>query len=444
MSKVSSSSLKHILQFAIPLITGQVGQMLLGVGDMMVAGRYSKEVVSATGISSSIFGMFLMVGLGLTFAFAPLLAKHMGEGKTPRAFLPTILTHCTMFSAILLFSMLIFYKVGFGFIDLSPTIAEMCKEYFWIVSLSIFPILIFQGIKEYLQVQKDIWFANILVIVANISNVLLNIVLCFGLFGFPEMGAKGLAIATLTNRILMMIGLLYYVRKDLFQPFKFVKPFFMESLSLGLPICAAILMEVSIFTVVTVLIGKMDVVSSAAHNIILNLASFSFMIPMAIGNAMATLVALALSEKKIEEAKTIAMSGLTISIGYEIMTMLIFTFFPTLLLSIYTDKLDVIAVGSELLIFAAFFQIPDGIQATLSGILRGFSITRPVMILTLLGYWVVGLPLGAILAYKFNYGAKGLWMGLAMSLSVMAVTLFILFLKTTREQKLNIEEISVA
>jgi MATE family multidrug resistance protein len=167
------------------------------------------------------------------------------------------------------------------------------------------------------------------------------------------------------------------------------------------------------------------------------------MVPLAIGNAMSTLVALSLSEKKYEEAKIIAFSGLTISAGYEVMTMLVFTFVPTVLLSIYTDKKDVILVGSELIFFAALFQIPDGIQATLSGILRGMSITRPVMILTIIGYWVIGLPLGAMLAYKFDYGAKGLWMGLAMSLSVMAITLFVLFLKTTKDQ-MSVEEVSVA
>ena len=423
------SPLKDLLKFAIPLITGQVGQMLFGIGDLMVAGRYSKEVVSAIGVASSIFGSFLMLGLGLSYAFAPILAQKLGEGKKVQGYLFTIICYSILFSLALVIPMFLFAKFGTNSLGLPEEVTPLFKDYFEITLYSFPFILIYQSVKEYLQVQQDIWFANVLVIVANIFNLLLNIVLCFGLLGFPEMGGKGLAWATVINRVLMALALLYYVRKDFLLNLKFIKDFVFDSFKLGFPIAISILMEVSIFTLVTILIGRMDVASSAAHNIILNLCSFTFMFPLAIGNATSTMVALSLAENKLQEAKSYAFGGLKLAVLFEMLTTLTFALIPGLILSIYTDKLDVIEKGKMLIILAAFFQIPDGIQVTLSGILRAMQVTKPVMILTIIGYWVIGLPLGAYLAYSMNLQARGLWIGLMTALVLMAIFLFILFLR---------------
>ncbi|MFZ4713365.1 MAG: MATE family efflux transporter [Bacteriovoracaceae bacterium] len=427
--KTKISPIKDLLKFSIPLITGQVGQMLMGVGDLMVAGRYSKEVVSAVGVASAIFGSFLMLGLGFSYAFAPLLAERMGEGKKVQGYLFTIIVYSLLISLLLIIPQVIFLKWGVPYLNLPAPIVPLFRDFFNVIVCSLPFIMVYQGVKEYLQVQKDIWYANILVIVANFTNMFLNIILCFGLFGFPEMGGKGLAYATLINRALMATALVYYVRKDLFLNLKIVKNYISDAFRLGFPIAISILMEVSIFTVVTVLIGKMDVESSAAHNIIMSIGSFTFMFPLALGNATSTLIALALSDNRGEDAKAYAYSGLKLAAIFEICTTLSFILLPVLLLSIYTDKLDVIEKGKELIIFAALFQIPDGIQATLSGILRGMQVTRPVMILTMIGYWVIGLPLGIYLAYYQGMMAKGLWIGLASSLTIMAVLLFLLFLR---------------
>lgn len=431
---ISRRSLLEILTFALPLIAGQVGQMLMGVGDMMVAGRHSKELVAAMGIANSCFGPFLMIGLGLSFAIGPMMAKKMGEGEKSGDYLFTTLIYCCLSGLALVLLMLLFLYYGLPKMGLAPNIEKLFFEFYGLVLFSIVPVIIFQGIKEYLQINKNIWFPNVLIILANISNLMMNTILTFGYLGFPALGIKGLAISTFLNRLLMCIALLYYVRHDFKNCLKIHTSFFKDSFKLGIPIAIAILMEVSIFTVVTVLIGKMDVLNSAAHNIILNIVSFTFMVPLAIGNAAATLVAINIADKNKENVYRYSFGCLFLSTLFMCGTALVFTFIPHLIIGIYSDKADLIAVAGSLIVFAALFQIPDGIQTTLSGILRGMRITRPTMILTIISYWGIGLPLGYYLAFQKSMMARGLWIGLAAGLATMSLLLFGLFLRQLKRQ----------
>lgn len=432
---ITRRSLLEILSFALPLIAGQIGQMLMGVGDMMVAGRHSKEVVAAMGVANSCFGPFLMLGLGLSFAIGPILAKKMGDGERSQDYLKSILSYCLTSGLILMILMLVFLSIGLPMMGLEPTIEKLFYDFYSLILYSIIPVVIFQGVKEFLQINKDIWFANVVVIVANISNMVMNTILTFGYLGFPALGIKGLAISTFLNRLLMCVAILYYVRKDLATSLQVKKQFFKEAFKLGTPIAIAILMEVSIFTVVTVLIGKMDVLTSAAHNIILNIVSFTFMVPLAIGNAAATLVAINLADRNKEKVYQYAFGCLFLSTAFMTFTAIVFTLVPQLIIGIYSDKTDLIAVASTLIVFAAVFQIPDGVQTTLSGILRGMRITRPTMLLTMIGYWGIGLPLGYYLGFTKNYHAQGLWIGLATALSTMSILLFLLFWRELRRQE---------
>lgn len=407
--------------------------MLLGVGDMMVAGRYSKEVVAALGVANSCFGPFLMIGLGLTYALGPILAKKIGEKHDPRESLPSILFYSVINGFFLILLMLLFLYFWLPKIGLAPAIEPLFKEYYFIILFSMLPCLVFQCLKEYLQVQKKIWFANILIIFANISNLILNTVLTFGYFGFPEMGIKGLAISTLANRVFIAIALFVYVKVD-FSKLKYIsKSFLSEAFKLGIPIGVSILMEVSIFSAVTILIGKMDVLNSAAHNIILNIASFSFMVPLAIANTSSTFVALALADKNKNLALRYAKACIVLGTSFMASMAVLFFIFPKYVVGIYTDKLDLLLKACELLVFAAIFQIPDGLQTVLGGILRGMRITKPTMILTIIGYWGIGLPFGYYLGYTKEMYAKGLWIGLAVALTTMSIFLFGLFIHKFKE-----------
>ena len=231
----------------------------------------------------------------------------------------------------------------------------------------------------------------------------------FGLYGVPEMGIKGAALATTISRLLMAATLIIYAIRKMEIIWSFELPVFKEMVILGIPIGLGTFVEVMVFTVVTVLIGKMDTIASASHNIVLNLASLTFMVPLAMNSAAGVKVAYEFGKKSSKGVMTQTLAALTISCGFMLIAALSYFFIPDLILKLFTDDLELIKYASGLIIFVAMFQLPDGIQVTLWGVLRGLGKTKTPMIITLCGNWLIGLPLGYYLAFHRGMEAAGLW-----------------------------------
>jgi MATE family multidrug resistance protein len=414
-------TVKEVFHFSIPLIAGQIGQMLFGIGDIMVAGRYSNEVLSALGIGTAIMAPFLMVGLGLTYAIGPLAAQSLGEDKENPGLLGSGLVATTALSVVLILALNLFTYAVLPYFNLSPVIKDLLAKYLTLCSLSLFPAFIYQAFKEYLQAYHLTYVANACIIFFNVVNILINYLLIFGAGPFPEMGIAGAAVATVLTRTGMALVLIFYTKRRLDTPLLLMNiDSVKQVLSLGLPISLGTLTEVLVFTTVTVLVGKMGVIPSAGHNIVLNLASLTFMVPLAISSAAAVKVGAEFGRKSMDRLNQYALACLTISIGYMVVTATLYFTIPGLLLRFATDDLEVIKYASRMLIFVALFQIPDGIQVTLWGILRGMGITKIPMILSLTANWLIGLPTGIYLATKMGMEASGYWAGLATGLYLMA------------------------
>lgn len=424
--------LKEVLIFCLPLIAGQLGQMMFGIGDILVAGRYSNTVVSAMGIGVGIFAPFLMVGLGITFAVSPLTAKLKGEGKPDGGILFNALVVSTMIGLILFFG-LIAMTYFLNFFELVESIEGPVKVYLRWTAISIFPLLYFQAYKEYLQGHGATYFSNGTILFFNITNIGINVILMFGLGPFPELGIKGAAISTVLNRFGMAIVLGVFTHKRFKTTLKVNKDEIKEIISLGLPIGVGTLTEILVFSTVTVLIGKMTVLASASHNIVLNLASFTFMVPLAISSAASVFVAEKLGKKDLAGLTRYSLASLTLSVLFMCCTAVLYFFIPEYLLRLATDNEEVIKYGSGLLVFVAFFQIPDGIQVTFWGILRGFGVTKTPMALSLIANWAIGLPFGIYLVKYHSMEAAGLWAGLALGLYLMSIGLAGVFLYNRRK-----------
>ncbi|TNF30410.1 MAG: MATE family efflux transporter [Deltaproteobacteria bacterium] len=418
--------LKGLFLFALPLIAGQVGQMLFGTGDMMVAGRYSTTVVAALGVANAMMGPFVMIGLSITYAVGSLTAKARGEDKGSKSMLATSLGMSVIIGTFLQLILQILI-MNLDLLKFDAERGELIATYLQWCGWSITPMLIFQSVKEYLQAHDDTFFANGSILGFLIFNVGLNIVLMFGMFGIPELGIKGAAIATTISRLLMAVALIFYAAKKMDISWNFEAKAFKEMIVLGIPIGLGTFVEVMVFTIVTVLVGKMTTVASASHNIVLNLASLTFMVPLAMNSAAGVKVAYEFGKRSAKGVLTQTLAALTISGSFMLMTALIYFFAPTLLLKVFTDDKELITYASGLIIFVAMFQLPDGIQVTLWGVLRGLGKTKTPMLITLLGNWMIGLPLGYYLAFHRGMEAAGLWAGLAAGLSSIGVALSILF-----------------
>lgn len=415
-------ALKQILIFSGPIIFGQVGLMLIGTGDMIIAGRYSRECLAAIGLAIAILNPIQISLLGLQFSIGPILAQMRGKNEDVTNTYWTIILYSlivSLFSGIL--SLLSYYLVPV--IDYGPSLNSIIQEYIIITSFSSFGLGLYQGVKEFYQSQEKTMAANITAIIAAGFNILLNYTFVFGAFGVPSLKEAGLAWASVCCRIFMSLILFIYSYK-FWKSSKIIDWKLMKSFwKVGMPVSASLFFEIMAFCSVTLFVGRFTEDQVAANNICLNIGSLAFMIPLSISAAVAVKVGHAYGENNGSFVRTYSQVSLGLSVALAFIMGTTFYLFPNAILNFYTVDPAVIKWGKTLLFWVACFQLFDGLQVTLSGILRGLSVTRPSSISIFIGYWIIGIPLGYILGFHQGMEAQGFWIGLAISLAVVAMML---------------------
>lgn len=417
---------KEILIFSLPIIAGQIGQMLFGIGDMLVAARYSSLAVASIGVAAMTFAPFLMVGVGVLLCTGPLASQAKGRGEED----PTLLYNAYFLSFLLslVLTLILFCApLYIDFLKLTPEISPHVVDFLQITSFSLFPAFVYQATKDYLQANGYTIAPNVIILFFNIVNVLLNILFMFGYGSFEGYGIKGAAIATLLCRFMMAIVVFLYMKSVM----KFVRKRNNQTiktiLRLGSPISFTILCEVLIFTVVTILVGGMSLVAGAAQSLVINITSLTFMIPLALGSAISVLIGEQFGKKSLPGIKRLSTGAMTLTLVLQILFAIIYLTIPNQVMGLVTKDEAVILYGATLLFWVGIFQIPDGLQVVLSGVMRGLNETKIPMFLGLVSYWVIGLPIGVYLAYTDKMEARGLWIGLAIGLTCMCILLIIFY-----------------
>ncbi len=420
--KKNIKTAKNIFIFSLPIIAGQVGQMLFGVGDMLVAGRYSSLAVASIGVAAMTFAPFLFIGIGVLLCTGPLASQARGRGEED----PSLLYNAYRLSfviSLVLTAILFSAPLYVHYLKLTPEITPHVIDFLQITSFSLFPAFIYQATKDYLQANGHTFAPNAIILFFNVVNVLLNILFMFGLGSFEGFGIKGSAIATLLCRYFMAIAVFFYMKSVMKFKMEKNNETIKTIIRLGAPISFTILCEVLIFTVVTILVGGMSLVAGAAQSLVINITSLSFMVPLALGSSISVLVGEQFGKKSLNGIKEQSLGAMTLTLIIQIFFAILYLAIPSEIMGLATKDQAVIAYGASLLFWVGIFQIPDGLQVVLSGIMRGLNETKVPMVLGLVSYWLIGLPIGAYLAYNGKMEARGLWIGLAIGLSCMCVLL---------------------
>jgi len=417
-------SLKQIFLFSLPIIAGQLGQMLFGIGDIIVAGRYSTEVLSALGIATAIFSPFLLIGTGITFAISPLKAKMIAQNKNVDA-----LPGTTLLLALITGTVLSLLVVAAAFcvplMGFEPTIEQLVVDYLIICSVSLLPVMVFQVLKENLQAMEKTLFANGLILFFNLVNLAANVFFIFSL----DLGIVGAAIATTLSRTLMALVLYGHAVRVLNINRQVCVSTMLFITRKGLPIGLNGLLVGLIFSLVTVLTGKMSVTASAANNILINVSSLTYMIPYALAGAASVKIARAYGNRDFAKITSYALATLSLGLLSASVMGLLFYAIPEKILALATGDPQVIHYGATLFFVGAIYQIPDAIQVTIQGCLRGIEITFRPMVYIFVGIWAVGFPAGCFFAYVKGMEAAGLWMGMAVGLTAVAIVNATLFIR---------------
>jgi len=442
---------KYNWQLAAPVMLGMLGHTFVSFVDNIMVGQLGTAELAAVSLGNSFMFVAMSLGIGFSTAITPLIAeadaaKDFIKGKS--AFKHGLFL-CT-FIGILLF-LLVFCSKPVMYLMKQPIeVVELAMPYLNFVAVSLIPLVIFQAFKQFsdgLSLTKYPMYSTLL---GNIINIVLNYLLIFGKFGFPELGIVGAAYGTLASRIIMVWHIWYLLKgKEKSRAFVTHIKFFVlnklmlkKLLNLGAPSAMQMFFEVAIFTAAIWLSGLLGKNPQAANQIALNLSSMTFMVVTGLSVAAMIRVGNQKGLKAYFELRRIAFSLFLMGMLFAISFAIIFFAFHNQLPKIYVDYDDaknlmdnkeVVSIASKLLIAAAIFQISDTIQVLVLGALRGLQDVKIPTIITFISYWLIGFPISWFLGKEDAYGSFGIWLGLLAGLTTAAILLYIRFNYLTKK-----------
>ena len=420
------------MRLAVPAVLAHLATMFMGIVDTLMVARLGTEALAAVTLGSIwVFGT-LVLGMGVLFGLDPIVAQAHGAGDGGRAGLA--LQRGLVLSALLSLPLGGLWLYTGSFLRLAGQLPALCQlvHTYTLVQIGSIPLfLAFTVLRQYLAGRGIMAPAMWILWAANALNVFLCWVLIFGHLGFPRLGVVGSGIATAIARGVMFLALaLWIVLAKLhhgawsgWSKKAFDRAGLAEVLHYGLPVGAQLGLEVWSFHVVAFMAGIIGTTALAAHAIVLNLAAFTFMVPLGISTAAATRVGNLSGAGDRPGARRAAGLALIMGAGVMAVSATAFLLLRHLLPALWQPAPAVYALASSILPIAAAFQIFDGTQVVGCGALRGVGDTRPAAWFNLLGYYGLGLPLGYYFAFHLGMGLPGLWWGLVIGLMTVAALL---------------------
>ena len=304
------------------------------------------------------------------------------------------------------------------------------------------PLLCYFALRRYLQAVHVVHPIMFALVSANVVNLVGDWALIYGHLGFPAMGITGSGWSTCVARIYMalvlLITLVYVEAKRNLPDWMGTVAIDLKRvwalLTLGTPAATQILLEIGAFSAATALCAKLGPVPLSGHEIALNCAAFTYMVPLGISSAAAVRVGHQLGRRDPEKAHLAGWSAIVLGAGFMMTMGLVFVTIPRQIARVFTPDLTVIRVGASLLLVAAAFQLFDGLQTVATGALRGSGETRTPMFANLIAYWFIGLPFGYVLCFHFHLGALGIWIGLCIGLMIIGSALLFAWHKRLRSE----------
>ena len=424
------------LRLALPLILAEVGWMSMGIVDTIMVGRLpdSAIAIGATGLGQSLYHSLAIFGSGLLLGLDTLVSQAFGREDLSDArhslvnglFLAVVMA--PVFMLAISFWPALMLRFGIG-ADLVVPMRPFLQALNW----GTLPLLVYFALRRYLQamnVAAPIMFA---VVSANIINALGDWLLIYGHLGFPAMGITGSGWSTCAARVYMVLMLaitLFWVESkrsesSRWRSIRIDARRLWALLRLGGPAATQILLEIGAFSAATALAAKLGPVPLSGHEIALNCAALTFMVPLGLSSAAAVRVGQQLGKNDPAGARRAGWSAILLGLAFMTCSGLVFVSAPRLIAHLFTNDPAVIAMGARLLLVAAAFQLFDGLQTVSTGALRGAGETKIPMIANFVAYWLIGLPAGYLLCFHMNWGALGIWIGLCAGLMMIGSALLV-------------------
>ncbi|AJQ28801.1 MATE family efflux transporter [Pelosinus fermentans] len=433
----------QFLIILLPILVTQVCMCAMTFFDTMMSGRVSPNDLVGVAIGSSIW-MPVFTGLnGILFAIVPIVAHFLGaqkKEKVPFAVIQAVYLAIAISIVVIICGFYVIHPI-LNKMELNALSYQIAHDFLAAISFGIIPLFISTVLRCFIDTLGYTRVTMLISMVALPINVLLNYVLVFGNFGFPQMGGVGAGWASaITYWFIAIISVCVIQSREPFKShqifsswYRFSLAAWKEQLKIGIPIGIAIFCETSIFAVITLLMSEFSEVTIAAYQVAINVAALIYMMPLSISMALTIVVGFEAGAKRYQDAKQYGYLGIGIALLMAVMAAIVLYFGNEQISSLYTPDMDIRHLAEQFLLYAIFFQLSDAIATPVQGCLRGYKDVRVTFILAMISYWVLGLPLGYVLSHHSGLGAFGYWIGLIVGLAFGATCLSARLMRVQRK-----------
>ena len=427
-----ASEFRSMLHIALPVVAAELGWMAMSVVDTMMVGRLSAEAIGAVSIGTVLFYAVGVVGTGMLLGLDTLVPQAFGANKLEECH--RWLFHALGMALTLGVALMLPLFLAVDFLPqaaLDPDVAVHAASYTKALLWSTVPLLVFMAFRHYLQGMNHVRPVMAVMLSANLVNVFANWIFIFGNLGAPAFGTSGAGWASCASRVYMCLAVLAYIvwqaKRDqtgLYEADRRIEWSRIRQLArLSFPAAVQRGLEIGVFALATFLIGTLGTVPLAAHQVALQAASVTFMVPLGISTAAAVRVGQAIGRLDYLGARRSGFVALALGTIFMSASGVAFLLFPGTIVGWFSQDPAVLTTGAVLLAVAAVFQLFDSFQVVATGALRGAGDTRTPMLANLVGHWFVGLPVGYFLGLHLGWGASGVWIGLCVGLTLVGVYL---------------------
>ncbi|MCE2900564.1 MAG: MATE family efflux transporter [Gemmatimonas sp.] len=419
--------LRDMTQVAVPIVLINLGIQAMGVVDALMVGRLGGQAIAAVALGNFYFFNVCVFGIGLLFAIDPVVAQAVGAGDQEAIArgVQRGLVLATMVSVVVMLALLPGEWL-LGALRQPPEVIDATAVYARRRILGVLPFFVFNVFRQSLQAMGPVRPVIAAALVANLVNAGANWLLIFGNGGAPALGVAGAGYATAISMWVMALALTWFawpLLQDVVRPWRpdtLARVPMWRMVRMGAPIGVQWFFESFAFGLTALFMGWMSTASLAGHEIALNMAALTFMVPLGISGAAAAAVGRAIGRGDLASAQRDAMAAIICGVGFMCVSGVVFIAAPEWLATRYTREAATVAVAVALIPLAGWFQVFDGLQAVTSGVLRGTGDTRIPAILHLVAFWGIGIPLGAYLGFRTPLRERGLWIGLVAGLAAAA------------------------
>jgi MATE family multidrug resistance protein len=427
------TSYRKTFFLAYPVMLGQLGHIMVGVVDTAMVGQIGTLQQAAVALSNSLYMIVLVFGLGVSYGITPMVAA--ADSSKDYSANAALLKHGIVINTILgtlLFLLLLVLSPVLNMFGQKQEVVDQAIPFLNVMMLGMIPLCIFSGFKQFTEGLSYTKIAMLITIGANLLNILLNYLMIFGHWGFPEMGLMGSCWASFISRVAMALAMFAYVYynkhfKMYWKGFTFKnvsKDLTRKILAIGVPSGLQWVFEVGAFSFAVIMIGWIGPNAQAAHQVALSIAAVTYMMASGLSAAASVRVGNQMGLKKRDGVRIAGFSAFAMVLAFMGVMAICFVIFRNYLPIFFSKEPEVITIASSLIVIAAFFQLSDGVQVVGLGALRGLKDVKIPTAITLLAYWGIGLPMSYLFGIFLHLGVQGIWYGLSLGLTMAAVLLF--------------------